>query len=86
MKVFGQDRSDDPCIPEASMLAKVSSCAIVGLDGAPVDVEVDISNGQVGLTIVGLPDTTVQESRERVRAAIKNSNLFYPFNKRITML
>ncbi len=68
------------------MLAKVSSCAIVGLDGAPVNVEVDISNGQVGLTIVGLPDTTVQESRERVRAAIKNSNLFYPFNKRITML
>ncbi len=67
------------------MLAKVSSCAIVGLDGALVDVEVDISNGQPGFTIVGLPDATVQESRERVRAAIKNSNLFYPFNKRITV-
>ncbi len=41
------------------MLAKVSSCAIVGLDGALVDVEVDISNGQPGFTIVGLPDATV---------------------------
>ncbi len=66
------------------MLAKVSSCAIVGLDGALVDVEVDISGGQVGFTIVGLPDATVQESRERVRAAIKNSNLIYPL-KRITV-
>ncbi len=67
------------------MLAKVNSCAIVGLDGALVDVEVDLSNGQPGFCIVGLPDAAVQESRERVRAAIKNSNLFYPFNKRITM-
>ena len=66
------------------MLAKVTSCAVVGLDGALVDVEVDISNGQPGFTIVGLPDAAVQESRERVRAAIKNSNFFYPFNKRIT--
>ncbi len=67
------------------MLAKVTSCAVVGLDGALVDVEVDISNGQPGFTIVGLPDTAVQESRERVRAAIKNSNLTYPWNKRITV-
>ncbi len=67
------------------VLAKVNSCAIVGLDGALVDVEVDLSNGQPGFNLVGLADTTVQESRERVRAAIKNSNLVYPFNKRITM-
>ena len=67
------------------MLAKVTSCAVVGLDGALVDVEVDISNGQPGFTIVGLPDAAVQESHERVRAAIKNSNFFYPFNKRITV-
>src|SRR5574341_654096 len=66
------------------MLAKVISCAVVGLDGALVDVEVDISNGQPGFTIVGLPDAAVQESRERVRAAIKNSSLLYPF-KRITV-
>src|SRR5574337_1514560 len=67
------------------MLAKVSSCAVVGLDGALVDVEVDISNGMPGFTIVGLPDTAIQESRERVRAAIRNSSLTYPFNKRITV-
>ena len=66
------------------MLAKVISCAVVGLDGALVDVEVDVSNGQAGFTIVGLPDAAVQESRERVRAAIKNSNFSYPY-KRITM-
>ncbi len=52
------------------MLAKVTSCAVVGLDGALVDVEVDVSNGQPGFTIVGLPD-----------AAIKNSSFAYPFNK-----
>ena len=66
------------------MLAKVISCAVVGLDGALVDVEVDVSNGQAGFTIVGLPDAAVQESRERVRAAIKNSNFSYPY-KRITV-
>jgi magnesium chelatase family protein len=64
------------------MLAKVISCAVVGLDGALVDV--DVSNGQAGFTIVGLPDAAVQESRERVRAAIKNSSFAYPF-KRITI-
>ena len=67
------------------MLAKVTSCAVIGLYGALVDVEVYISTGQPGLTIVGLPDAAVQESRERVRAAIKNSNFFYPFEKRITV-
>jgi magnesium chelatase family protein len=66
------------------MLAKVTSCAVVGLDGALVDVEVDISGGQIGFTIVGLPDTAAQESRERVRAAIKNSGFTYPL-KRITV-
>ncbi len=66
------------------MLAKVTSCAVVGLDGALVDVEVDISNGMPGFTIVGLPDAAIQESRERVRAAIRNSSLSYPF-KRITV-
>lgn len=60
------------------MLAKVTSCAIVGLDGAVVEVEVDISRGLPSMTIVGLPDAAVQESRERVRAAIKNSGLPFP--------
>ena len=54
------------------MLAKVTSCALVGLEGAIVEVEVDISPGLPSLTIVGLPDAAVQEARERVRAAIRN--------------
>jgi magnesium chelatase family protein len=62
------------------MLATVRACAIVGLDGYIVDVEVDF-NPKAGLpifTIVGLPDAAVKESRERVRAAIKNSRLQFP--------
>ncbi|MCL4299767.1 MAG: YifB family Mg chelatase-like AAA ATPase [Anaerolineae bacterium] len=60
------------------MLAKVTSCAIVGLEGALIEVEVDIARGLPSMTIVGLPDIAVQESRERVRAAIKNSGLPFP--------
>jgi len=62
------------------MLATVHSCATVGLDGHIVDVEVDF-NPRAGLpsfTIVGLPDAAVKESRERVRAAVKNSHLQFP--------
>ncbi len=66
------------------MLAKVISCAIVGLDGAIVEVEADISPGLPSFTIVGLPDTAVQEARERVRAAIRNSGFTFPM-KRITV-
>ena len=60
------------------MLAKVTSCAVVGLDGVLIQVEVDISRGLPSMTIVGLPDAAVQESRERVRAAIKNTGLPFP--------
>ncbi len=65
------------------MLAKVYSCAVVGLDGVLVEVEVDAGSphGQPGIVIVGLPDTAVQESRERVRAAIRNSGGRIPFGK-----
>ncbi|MFO7741753.1 MAG: YifB family Mg chelatase-like AAA ATPase [Anaerolineae bacterium] len=66
------------------MLAKVTSCALQGLDGVIVQVEVDASHGMPGLTVVGLPDTAIKESRERVRSAIKNSGLMYP-PKRITV-
>lgn len=66
------------------MLAKVQSCAIVGLNGEMVTVEVDLSGGQILFLIVGLPDAAVQESRERVRAAIKNSGLQFPF-RRVTV-
>ena len=68
------------------MLAKVQSSAVVGLDGVMVDVEVDISRAQNPTTaIVGLPDAAVQESKERVRAAIRNSALTWPFNSRIVV-
>lgn len=55
------------------MLAKVFSCAVIGVDGVLVEVEVDVGSGQPGIIVVGLPDTAVQESKERVRAAVRNS-------------
>lgn len=67
------------------MLAKVVSCAIVGLEAEMVDVEVDVINGYPNFAIVGLPDAAVRESRDRVHAAIKNSGLQFPGNKRITV-
>lgn len=66
------------------MLARVYSCALVGLDGELVEVEVDVVRAENPTAIiVGLPDTAVQEARERVRAAIRNSGLSWPFNRRI---
>jgi len=66
------------------MLAKVTSCAVIGLEGALVDVEVDIARGLFSFVLVGLPDAAVQESRERVQAAIRNSNCQMPI-RRITV-
>jgi len=66
------------------MLAKVKSAAVVGLEGAVVEVEVDLSPGLPSFTIVGLPDKAVQEARERVRSAIRNSYYKFP-NRRITV-
>ncbi|MFC1896968.1 YifB family Mg chelatase-like AAA ATPase [Chloroflexota bacterium] len=68
------------------MLAKVLSCAVVGLEGAIVEVEVDISSGLPSFTIVGLPDTAVQEARERVRAAIRNSGCAFPMKRIVVNL
>src|SRR5689334_752968 len=66
------------------MLAKVSTCAVIGLEGARVEVEVDIGHGLPAFAIVGLPDTAVNEAKERVRAAIKNSGGIFPL-RRITV-
>lgn len=67
------------------MLAKVLSAALVGLDAVPVEVEVDIaSQGLPSFTIVGLPDKAVEEAKERVRSALKNSGADFPA-KRITV-
>jgi len=64
------------------MLARIFSCAVIGLDGVIVEVEVDTGQGLPGMTIVGLPDAAIQESRERVQAAVKNTGIPYP-RKRI---
>ncbi len=66
------------------MLARVFSCAVIGLEGVVVEVEVDTMGGLPKMTIVGLPDTAVQESRERVESAIKNSGFTFP-RKRVTV-
>jgi magnesium chelatase family protein len=66
------------------MLAKVLSCAVVGLEGRLVEVEVDIAQGLPAFAVVGLGDAAVQESRERVRSAIRNSGLSFPL-KRLTV-
>ena len=63
------------------MLAKVLSCAVVGLDGVLVEEEVDVGQGLPGIFVVGLPDAAVQESRERVRSAIRNSGGRVPLGK-----
>ena len=68
------------------MLAKVITCAVIGLEGAIVEVEVDISPGLPSFTIVGLPDTAVQEARERVRAAIRNSGCSFPMKRVVVNL
>jgi magnesium chelatase family protein len=63
------------------MLSKVKSCGLVGIDGYVVEVETDISNGIPGFEIVGLGDSAIKESKERVRAAIKNSGQEFPVRK-----
>jgi magnesium chelatase family protein len=62
------------------MLARVFSCAVIGLEGVIVEIEVDYGRGLPGMTIVGLPDAAVQESRERVQSAIKNAGM--PFTRK----
>ncbi len=63
------------------MLAKVTSAAVVGLEAHLIDVEVDIAGGLPQFSVVGLPDATVRESRDRVRAALKNTGFHFPIKK-----
>ncbi|MBQ8908716.1 MAG: YifB family Mg chelatase-like AAA ATPase [Clostridia bacterium] len=63
------------------MLSKVLSFGLKGIEGFPIDVETDVSNGLPGFDIVGLADTAIKESKERVRNAIRNSALSYPVKK-----
>ena len=66
------------------MLASILSCGLNGIDGFQVTAEVNLMNGMPMFEIVGLPDASVKESRERVRAALKNSGFSFP-NGRITV-
>ncbi len=63
------------------MFSKVKSFSLVGLDGLAIDVEVDLNIGIPGYDIVGLPDASVKESKERVRSALKNSGFEFPVKK-----
>ena len=63
------------------MLARVWSAALLGIDAIKVGVEVDVANGLPAIVVVGLPDTAVQESRERVKAALKNAGYAFPMRR-----
>ncbi len=68
------------------MFKKVHSCAVLGLDCQGVEVEVDISQGQPHFNIVGLPDTSIQEAKERIHSALKNiGSSLYPYSKRLVI-
>ena len=66
------------------MLSKVNSMALLGLDGYLIEVQVDVSNGMPCWEMVGLPDTSVKEAKERVKTAIKNSG-YEMLSKRIVI-
>ena len=66
------------------MIAKTLSATVLGVEAYPIEVEVDLSVGLANFTIVGLPDGTIKESRERIQAAITNSGYSFPV-RRITV-
>jgi len=63
------------------MLARIDSCAVLGIDAHLVQTQVDVGPGLPSFTVVGLPDLAVQESRERVRSAVRNSNFSFPAHR-----
>ena len=68
------------------MLSIMKSAALLGIDSYPVEVEVDLSNGLPAFDIVGLPDSAVKESRERVRTAIRNAGFPFPLSELLSIL
>ena len=68
------------------MLARSSTAALAGIEAYPVQVEVDLAPGLPALVIVGLADAAVQESRERVRSALRNSGLRLPLSRVVVSL
>mgnify|MGYP002411115174 FL=1 len=63
------------------MLSKIKTCVLYGLEGYGVDVETDLSGGLPSFSIVGLPDISIKESKERVRSALKNSGYSFPVSR-----
>ena len=68
------------------MLARCRSAALQGLEARPVIVEVDLAPGLPGIQLVGLPDKAIQESRERVRSALRNSGFRVPLMRVVVMV
>lgn len=66
------------------MLSQINTCGLMGIDGFMVEVQTDVTNGMPHMEIIGLPDATVKESKERARASIKNSGFVFP-SKRMTI-
>jgi len=67
------------------MFKKINSAAVLGIDCKPIEIEVDMAGNWPGFQIVGLPDTAIQEAKERIRTAWKNSELSFPNNSRIVV-
>ncbi len=67
------------------MITQVQSCSLFGIDALGVDVQVDLSQGFPSFTIVGLADTAINESKERIRSALKNSDITFPYTKRLVI-
>ena len=68
------------------MIVKVNTGAVLGLEGVKVIVEADFSNGLPSFDVVGLPDATVKEAKERVRAAVRNSGFEFPAKRSVINL
>src|SRR4026207_1925883 len=70
-----------PLAVRTGVLASLGGAAVFGVDAYPVQIEVDVSFGLPSFTMVGLPDATVRESRDRVRLAIRNSGFEFPHHR-----
>ena len=63
------------------MIAKTTTCTVIGIDAHTVDVEVDIAEGLPAFSVIGLPDAAIRESKDRIKFAIKNSGYIFPRGK-----
>lgn len=65
------------------MFQKIHSCAVLGLEAVPIEIEVDVSGSRSDFIIVGLPDASIQEAKERIRSSFRNCHLDFPYAKRV---